>query len=78
MGWALNFMRTVIVVGSTTVGALALLATLIIAPQPVNALPTYAQKEGKPCEYCHVNPAGGGVRNAMGRQYEENGHTFKK
>jgi hypothetical protein len=63
---------------STAVAAFVLLATLIVAPQPANALPTYAQKEGKPCEYSHVNPAGDGVRNAIGRQYEENGRTFKK
>jgi len=41
-------------------------------------LPAYAQKEGKACGYCHVNPAGGGERNATGKKYEANGHTFKK
>jgi len=35
-------------------------------------------KKYKACEYCHVNPAGGGVLNAIGKQYEANGHTFKK
>ena len=42
------------------------------------ALPAYAQKEGKACGYCHVNPAGGGERNAMGKKYEAGGHSFKK
>lgn len=26
----------------------------------------------------HMNPAGGGVLNAIGKQYETNGHKFKK
>ena len=54
------------------------LAGLALTPRSAAALPTYAQRENKPCGYCHVNPAGGGDRNAIGRDYEENGHTFKK
>jgi hypothetical protein len=51
---------------------------LVVAPRYAAAKPEYAAKEGKPCGYCHVNPAGGGDRNAKGKQYEANGHTFKK
>jgi hypothetical protein len=53
-------------------------ATLVVAPRHAMALPAYAAKEGKACGYCHANPAGGGERNAMGKNYEANGHTFKK
>jgi hypothetical protein len=53
-------------------------AALVVAPRSAEAKPEYAAKEGKPCGYCHVNPAGGGARNAMGKKYEANGHTFKK
>jgi hypothetical protein len=53
-------------------------AALIAAPQQAQAKPEYAAKEGKPCGYCHVNPAGGGPRNAKGKQYQANGHKFKK
>jgi hypothetical protein len=66
-----------IVVGSVAVAALLLAATLLVAPRSASALPAYAQKEGKPCGYCHVNPAGGGARNAKGKQYEAHGHSFK-
>jgi anaerobic selenocysteine-containing dehydrogenase len=68
-----------VIAGSTTLAAFVLLVSLIVvAPRAAVALPSYAQKEHKPCEYCHVNPEGGSVRNGMGRQYEANGHTFKK
>jgi hypothetical protein len=66
-----------IVVGSVAVAAFLLAATLLVAPRSASALPAYAQKEGKPCGYCHVNPAGGGERNAKGKQYEAHGHSFK-
>jgi hypothetical protein len=66
-----------IVVGSVAVAAFLLAATLLVAPRSASALPAYAAKEGKPCGYCHVNPAGGGPRNAKGKQYEAHGHSFK-
>jgi len=53
-----------------------LFAALVTAPRSATALPAYSQKEGKACGYCHVNPAGGGERNAKGKQYEANGHKF--
>ncbi len=41
------------------------------------AKPEYAKKEMKACGYCHVNPAGGGPRNAKGMYYGMHDHTFK-
>jgi hypothetical protein len=52
--------------------------TLTVAPRHAQALPAYAAKEGKACGFCHVNPAGGGARNAAGKRYEANGHSFAK
>jgi hypothetical protein len=74
-----NATRTTIFVGAATLTAAILLAgtMLALAPRHAEALPAYAQKEGKACGYCHVNPAGGGERNAKGKQYEANGHKFK-
>ena len=69
--------RTIIIGGSAALAASVLLAGLVATPRSATALPAYAQKEGKACAYCHVNPAGGGERNAKGKQYEANGHSFK-
>jgi hypothetical protein len=65
-----------ILAGSTVLAAFVLLASMIAVPRSASALPAYAAKEGKPCGYCHVNPAGGGPRNAKGKAYEANGHKF--
>jgi len=70
--------RSIIIGGSAALAAAVLFAGLVVAPRSATALPAYAQKEGKACGYCHANPAGGGERNARGKQYEANGHSFKK
>jgi hypothetical protein len=73
-----NLTSIIILAGSGALAAAVVFAGLIAAAQSVMALPTYAIKEQKDCGYCHVDPAGGGVRNAKGKDYEANGHTFKK
>ncbi len=40
------------------------------------ARPQYAQKEQKPCGFCHTNPGGGGSRNFRGGFYGANGLSF--
>jgi len=72
-----NLTKTIIIGGSAALAAAVLLAGLVATPRSATALPAYAQKEGKACGYCHVNPAGGGERTAKGKQYEANGHKFK-
>ena len=69
--------RTAIVAG-LAVGVVVAVTALVVAPRNASALPAYAAKEGKACGYCHANPAGGGERNATGKKYEANGHSFKK
>jgi len=71
-----NLVRTIIVGASAALATAVLLAGLVAVPRSATALPAYAQKEGKACGYCHVNPAGGGPRNAKGKQYQANGHKF--
>ena len=71
-------MKAIIIAGLGALAAVVLLAGLAVAPQSATALPTYAQREHLDCESCHMNPAGGGIRNAIGKQYEEDGHKFKK
>jgi hypothetical protein len=71
--------RVIIATGAgALVAGIIAAAALVATPQKAQALPQYAAKEGKPCGYCHVNPAGGGPRNAKGKQYQANGHKFKK
>ena len=54
------------------VGGLLTLA----APRTADALPAYATSTGKSCGACHVNPAGGGARNAFGDAFAANGHKL--
>jgi hypothetical protein len=72
-----NVVKGIIIGGSAALAVAVLFAGLVVAPRSATALPAYAAKEGKACGYCHVNPAGGGPRNAKGKQYEANGHKFK-
>jgi hypothetical protein len=69
-----------IVAAAVALGVTVVLAgtALTVVPRHAAAMPQYTQKEGKPCGYCHVNPAGGGDRNARGKQYGANGHSFSK
>ena len=39
---------------------------------PATALPRFAARNGMECIQCHVNPTGGGMRNAYGRNVFEN------
>lgn len=54
------------------VAVLCLAAGLIVLFMPSigAALPQYAAATGQPCATCHVNPAGGGPRNAKGQAFE--------
>ena len=57
--------------------ALAGALLLGLWPAGAQALPRFAQKENKPCAFCHVKPSGGGKRNAAGHWYEEHGFSFR-
>lgn len=45
-----------------------------LLPQASIALPRFAARNGQECVQCHVNPTGGGMRNAYGRNVFE--HAF--
>jgi hypothetical protein len=66
------------VYGLAGAGAAALILGLAVfaAPRSADALPTYAQQTGMACGRCHVNPAGGGPRNAFGKAFAANGHKL--
>jgi hypothetical protein len=44
--------------------------------QPASALPAYAQQTGKPCGFCHQNPAGGGALKPAGEKFKANDHKL--
>ena len=67
--------RTILAFGISL--GVGMTAATILPPQKAQALPTYAAQVGKPCGFCHVNPAGGGARNATGKKFEANGHKLK-
>lgn len=54
----------------------ALIAALFVATSKAEAFPKFAAAEGKPCAYCHVNPAGGGARNYRGKYYKAHALSF--
>ncbi|MBC7807830.1 MAG: hypothetical protein H7145_16985 [Akkermansiaceae bacterium] len=68
-------MRTL--TNTTLIYALTLTAlTVLFAGKAAQAFPAFSQKEKKPCLYCHVNPGGGGKRNAAGLWYKNHALSF--
>ena len=64
-----------IVCGAAAAILIVTAMSLTISP-PANALPQYAQQTGKPCGYCHQNPAGGGALKPAGEKFKANGHKM--
>ena len=48
----------------------------VTSSRPVNATPAFAASSGKPCGFCHQNPAGGGALNAAGTKFKANGNKL--
>ena len=44
------------------------------APDPADALPSYAQQTKLACGRCHVSAAGGGALTGFGKAFAANGH----
>jgi predicted heme/steroid binding protein/uncharacterized membrane protein len=58
--------------------ALTLLLALLLARVPAaHATELYASETGKPCSFCHVDPAGGGELTPQGKAFaaQRHGHT---
>jgi hypothetical protein len=58
------------------IAVVALVTTVAFVPRQAAATPAYAAQTKKACGFCHVNPAGGGPRNATGTKFEQNGHKL--
>src|SRR5262245_39816498 len=69
-------MKPTHLLASTAAATLVAAFLLGSAAPDAHARPEYAKKEGKECSFCHVNPKGGGPRNAKGDEYAKNGHKF--
>ena len=52
-----------------SVGVAVVLLVLWTAADDAMALPRYTARYGQDCRLCHVNPTGGGLRNAYATQY---------
>jgi mono/diheme cytochrome c family protein len=65
-----NYRALVAIAAVAAIGA----AMMVGVPKSAEALPAYAAQTGKKCGACHVNPAGGGPRNAFGDAFAANGH----
>ncbi len=48
----------------------------VVGSQPASATPAYAGATGKPCGFCHQNPAGGGALKPAGEKFKANGHKL--
>lgn len=68
--------NTVAVVCGTAAAILIAGAMSLTFSQTANATPAYAQQTGKPCGFCHANPAGGGKLKPAGEKFKANGHKL--
>ena len=60
--------RAIIICGS--IALLVAGALSVTVSRPANATANFAQQTGKPCGYCHANPAGGGQAQAGRRKIQ--------
>lgn len=75
-GMQVNTKNLVAFVCGTAVAILIAVAFSVTGSQTANATPAYAQKTGKPCGFCHQNPAGGGALKPAGEKFKANGHKL--
>jgi hypothetical protein len=48
----------------------------VTTSRPANATPAFAASSGKPCGFCHQNPAGGGALKPAGQKFKDNGNKL--
>lgn len=61
--------------GFAAAGLIAGMLSVTIS-RPANATPAFAASAGKPCGFCHQNPAGGGALKPAGQKFKENGNKL--
>jgi hypothetical protein len=69
-------LRTLRVLALVLVPAATVVSVALTPARPAEAKQEFANREKKPCGFCHVNPRGGGPRNDKGNEYQRNGFKF--
>lgn len=72
----LNTKKAGVLTCGTAAALLIAGALSVTVSQPANATPQFAQQTGKPCGFCHVNPAGGGKLKPAGEKFKANGNKL--
>lgn len=60
----------------TSMVLIAVFISGFLSGNSANALPEFAAELEKDCNFCHIDPAGGGPRNRIGEIFEENYFEF--
>jgi hypothetical protein len=76
MNMQLSTKKSVVFICGAAAALLVAGALSVTASRPANATPAFAQQTGKPCGFCHVNPAGGGKLKPAGEKFKENGNKL--
>jgi hypothetical protein len=65
--------KAVVFVCGTAAAILVAGALSLTFSKSANAKPEFAAQTGKPCGFCHQNPAGGGALKPAGEKFKANG-----
>ncbi len=55
---------------------IAMVSICLVVPEATEARPEFAAELEKECNFCHIDPAGGGPRNRIGEIFEDNYFEF--
>ena len=64
-----------LVCGLAAAGLIAAALSVTVS-RSANATPAFAGATGKPCGFCHQNPAGGGGLKPAGQKFKANGNKL--
>jgi mono/diheme cytochrome c family protein len=79
MGTTKTFKRAMIFTGMAGLAAAMLvLGVMVVAPQPAEAFPAYAQQTGMHCSQCHIKVTGGGPLTKFGTKWFTGGMKTPK
>lgn len=72
-----SFAKNVFALVCATAAAALIAGTVsVTVSQTAKATPAFAGSSGKPCGFCHQNPAGGGKLKPAGEKFKANGNKM--